>query len=96
MERRLTKLEIVYRRAEQDRSIDRDVPVDWRQAPWLAPECFAAMTEAEKVEWGALMTEYSAPGAWQDQKPRGYYARLAELDNKIDMRAYETPLCSVR
>jgi hypothetical protein len=62
-----------------------DDPIDWRTVPAMEPACFAALTETERAEWGELMVEYSAPGAYHRHKDdRAFFRRLAELDNKID------------
>jgi hypothetical protein len=95
VEKRLNRLDIVYRRAEPSERAFRDEPIDWRQVLAALPACFAALTADEPTEWGALMAEFHAPGAWQGQKPRGYYARLAELDNKVDWHAGQPPLWPV-
>jgi hypothetical protein len=97
MERRLNRLEIVYRRAEPRERAFRDEPIDWRQVPVGLPACFVALTAEEQTEWGELMTEYSAPGAYHRYKDdRAFYRRLAELHNKIDWHAGQTPLWPVR
>jgi hypothetical protein len=88
MEKRLSKLEVVYRRAEQRARLDPNEPVDWRQVPDALPACFAALSELERREWGDLMTAFHAPGAYHRHKDdREFFARLAALDNLIDWHA---------
>ena len=89
MDRRLSKLEGVSGRAEQrPPPFRREDAPDWRAVPWQDPAAFAVLTEAEKTEWGELMAAFHAPGAYQRHKDdRGFYARLAALDNKIDWHA---------
>jgi hypothetical protein len=90
MEKRIRHLELDWRRPERSAVPAPDEPVDWRAAPWELPACFAAMTEAEKAEWGELMTEFHAPDSWERHKDdRGFFRRLAELDAKMDMHAKE-------
>ncbi len=90
MERRLSKLEIVYRRREPSRP--PDAPIDWRAVPDALPACFAALSDTERAEWGDLMTEYHAPGVYFRHKDdRTFYARLAALDNLIDWHAPPMP-----
>jgi hypothetical protein len=88
MERRLAKLEVVYRRHERRQRPEE--PITWRQVPSYLPECFTAMTEAEQGEWGELMTQYSEPGAYhRHEDDRAFFRRLAELDNLIDWHVGE-------
>lgn len=97
MEKRLGRLELVYHREEPSERVFRDEPLDWRQVPAALPACFAALTADEQTEWGELMTDYSAPGAYQRHTDdRAFYRRLAELDNKVDWHAGEAPLWPVR
>ena len=89
MEKRLTRLHLIYSRAEQRPAPFRhEVAPDWRAVPWQDPAAFAALTEGEKVEWGDLMTAFHAAGAYHRHKDdRAFSTRLAVLDNKIDWHA---------
>ncbi len=88
LERRLGQLEVVYRRVERHAQAGRQERIDWRQVPDALPACFAALSEPERREWGALMTDFHAPGAYQRHKDdRAFIARLAALDNRIDWHA---------
>lgn len=93
MERRLIRLEQRVGRGwlEQVRQRGcRDEPVDWRLVPAAHPACFAALTESERLEWGELTAQYHEPGAWPRRKDdRGFFRRLAELDNMVDWYASE-------
>ena len=90
MERRLRHLEVVYRRRE--RPEPREEPIDYHAVPETLPACFAALTAAEKAEWSRLMVEFHAPGAYHRLTgDRGFFRRLAELDNKVDWHAPEAP-----
>jgi hypothetical protein len=94
MEKRLAKLEIVYRRRERR---DPEEPIDWRQVPDALPACFAALTAEEQSEWGALMTAYSAPGAYHRHKDdQAFFRRLAELDGRVDWHAGQPRAWTVR
>ncbi len=84
MEKRLERLRVIYRRrrAEPPRA---QAPIDWRAVPAELPECFAALTATEQVEWGELLAAYHAPGAWQQlRNDDAFFRKLAALDARVD------------